>query len=401
MNGLRKARNTLPPLNAIKAFESVARLRSLTLAAAELNVTPSAVSQQIRLLEEHIGKKLFIAEKKGLSLTEIAIRAFPDITQAVDLISRAFAPAEAHTSRVAISTLPALANRWLNSKLSVFMTENTELDLYIDSSPKLVDFTTESFDMALRFGRGLYEPLSIDPLFKERFQAVCSPLVKKQIEERIKTGHLDAINFICDVGMNAGEHVTWTDWLERRGLPPHMPERRIVCTDANMSIDAAVNGVGLLLGRHVLADLLEQGTLVALNEEPFVTSLGYFLVYPSFSGLSPASRSVRRRLQRVHPHGTQPDHPEGTHGQDHRADRPDEHVLDPDERDGRHAAVVVLLAVRHLRHDLRPGRQPRHHAALVWPTRRTCCNWPASSTSMKPRSGPRRMRSSRAPGATR
>jgi LysR family glycine cleavage system transcriptional activator len=293
-SGLSVPRHTLPPLNAVKAFEAVARLGSLTLAAAELNVTPSAVSQQIRLLEEHVGKKLFVADKKGLTLTAFSSKSFPQIREAIALIGSAFRPDEALNARVAISTLPAMASRWLNSKLSIFMAAHEELELYIDCSPKLVDFSEESFDMALRFGRGNYGPLSIDPLFKERFQAVCAPQLKTLMEERIKSRDFDAINFICDVGMTAGEHVTWKDWLERRGMADYTPEKRMVCTDANMSIDAAVNGMGLLLGRHVLVtDLIEQGALVALDEEPFETALGYFLVYPSFSRLTPPARELR------------------------------------------------------------------------------------------------------------
>lgn len=292
--GLSLPRHALPPLNAVKAFEAVARLGSLTLAATELNVTPSAVSQQIRLLEEHVGKKLFMIDKKGLALTPFSSKSFPQIREAIALIGSAFRPDEGLKARVAISTLPAMASRWLNSKLSMFMAAHEELELYIDCSPKLVDFSEESFDMALRFGRGNYDPLSIDPLFKERFQAVCSPLLKTQIEERIKSRNFDAINFICDVGMTAGEHVTWEDWLGRRGMTGYTPEKRMVCTDANMSIDAAVNGMGLLLGRHVLViDLIEQGMLVTLDEEPFETALGYFLVYPSFSRLSPPARELR------------------------------------------------------------------------------------------------------------
>ncbi|KJV26712.1 hypothetical protein VI06_16390 [Aquitalea magnusonii] len=292
--GLHKVRKPLPPLNAVKAFEVVARLRSITQAAAELNVTPSAVSQQIRTLEEHIGRKLFSKSKLELELSDIGNQAFSDVTHALDLIARAFQLHDVESSRVAISTLPALASRWLNPKLSVLLDIAPNLDLYIDCSPRLVDFSSEAFDLALRFGRGKYETLSVDPLFKERFQAVCSPLLKKQIEEHIRNRQLDAINFICDVGMQSGEHVTWSNWLERRGLPTEMPERRMVCTDANMSIDAAINGYGLLLGRHVLiSQLLEQGTLVALDEAPFETELGYFLVYPSLARLSPAARILR------------------------------------------------------------------------------------------------------------
>jgi LysR family glycine cleavage system transcriptional activator len=146
--GLQVVRNVLPPLNAVKAFEAVARLGSLTQAAAELNVTPSAVSQQIRLLEEHIGKKLFVIDKRGLSLTAISKQAFPQVSEAIGLIGAAFLPEAPRASRVAISTLPALASGWLNAKLSVFMAANDTLDMFIDCSPRLVDFTTESFDMA-------------------------------------------------------------------------------------------------------------------------------------------------------------------------------------------------------------------------------------------------------------
>lgn len=292
--GLYKVRKSLPPLNAVKAFEAVARLGSITQAASELNVTPSAVSQQIKSLEEHIGRKLFQKNKQELELLGVGNQAFADISHALDLIARAFQVQDEDSQRVAISTLPALASRWLNPQLSVLLDRYPNLDLYIDCSPRLVDFSSESFDLALRFGRGLYGPLCTDRLFTERFQAVCSPLLKKQIEERIRNGQLDAINFICDVGMHSGEHVTWSNWLERRGLPAQMPERRIVCTDSNMSIDAAINGYGLLLGRHALvSQLLEQGTLVALDEEPFETELGYFLVYPSLAGLSPAARTLR------------------------------------------------------------------------------------------------------------
>ncbi|MGA7817041.1 LysR substrate-binding domain-containing protein [Caballeronia sp.] len=293
-NGLYKVRRSLPPLNAVKAFEAAARLGSITRAASELNVTPSAISQQIKSLEEHVGRKLVQKNKQELELLGIGNQGFADISHALDLIARAFQPDDESAQRVAFSTLPALASRWLNPQLQALMDRYPNLDLYIDCSPHLVDFSSESYDLALRFGQGPYDPLSTDRLFTERFQAVCAPILKTKIQEYIQRGQLHAINFICDVGMHSGEHVTWSNWLERRGLSTQIPERRIVCTDSNMSIDAALNGYGLLLGRHALvAQLLEQGALVALDEEPFETELGYFLVYPSLAGLSPAARTFR------------------------------------------------------------------------------------------------------------
>ncbi|ALL65844.1 Transcriptional regulator [Paraburkholderia caribensis MBA4] len=291
---VQKIRKPLPPLNSIRAFEAVARLGSITQAAQELNVTPSAVSQQIRILEGHIGYKLLDKQKQVITLLDVGLKAFQDVSHGLDLISRAFRAQQTRERRVAISMLSSLANRWLMPQIPALLANHPQLDLYIDTSARLVDFSRELFDLAIRFGRGKYEQLGSDRLFVERFQAVCSPLVKNQIEESIRHRQIDDINFICDIGMHAGEHVTWIDWMERRGLPPEMPARRMVCTDTNMSIDVAVNGYGLLLGRHVLIrSLLEQGTLVALDEAPFESELAYYLVYPSLAGLSPDARQLR------------------------------------------------------------------------------------------------------------
>ncbi|WP_250492768.1 LysR substrate-binding domain-containing protein [Caballeronia sp. GAWG1-1] len=291
---LRKIRRRLPPLNAVKVFESVARLGSLTQAAHELNVTPSAISQQIRTLEDYIGRRLFLQRKHQLIPTDISKSAIADISNALDLISRAFRPTEQQSSRIAISALPAFASRWLNPRLPAFFKENSEIELYVDGSPRLVDFSNESFDMAFRFGSGRYEPLSADLLFKERFQAVCAPSLKDEIETKIAEGSFDEVCFILDVGMRSGEQVTWNDWFAKRSIAPRPPEPKMICTDANTSIEAAVSGCGLLLGRHVLiGGLLDQGLLVALDEPSFETELGYFLVYPSFVGLTSIARTLR------------------------------------------------------------------------------------------------------------
>lgn len=291
---MQKIRKSLPPLNSIRAFEAVARLGSISQAAQELNVTPSAVSQQIRILEGHIGYKLLDTHRQAITLLDKGLKAFQDVSHALDLISRAFRARQTGERRVAISMLSSLASRWLMPQMPTLLANHPKLDLYIDTSARLVDFSRELFDLAIRFGRGHYEPLGMDRLFVERFQAVCSPLVKHQIEEKIRQREIDDINFICDIGMQSGEHVTWINWMERRGLPPEMPQRRMICTDTNMSIDVAVNGHGLLLGRHVLIQpLLKQGKLVALDEAPFESDLAYYLVYPSLAGLSLDARQLR------------------------------------------------------------------------------------------------------------
>jgi LysR family transcriptional regulator, glycine cleavage system transcriptional activator len=291
---LRKVRHRLPPLNAVKVFEAVSRLGSLTKAGQELSVTPSAISQQIRALEDHVGRKLFVQSRHGPGLTETAKNAIADVSHALDLIARAFQEKERVTPRIAVSALPAFASRWLNPMLPAFIKVNPDIELYVDGSQRLVDFASEAFDMAFRFGRGTYGSLSTDLLFKERFQAVCAPSQKAKIERSIMEGRIDQICFILDVGMQSGELVTWDDWFRRRGKPSQHMDRRMVCTDANTSIDAAVSGCGLLLGRHALiSGLLQQGVLSPLDSMSFETELGYFLVYPSYVGLTPIARVFR------------------------------------------------------------------------------------------------------------
>src|SRR4051812_465150 len=167
----------LPSLNGLRAFEAAARLLSFTLAAAELNVTQTAISHQIRRLEEQLGIKLFQRRNRGLTLTREAedylpaVRsAFEDLRRATERLRRA-----SQGGRLTVSTTASLATKWLVSRVAAFQDAHPGLEVRISTSPHLVDFRREDVDLAVRYGRGHWPGLRAHWLMAERLFPVCAP----------------------------------------------------------------------------------------------------------------------------------------------------------------------------------------------------------------------------------
>ena len=167
----------LPPLNALRAFEAAARHLSFTRAAAELNVTQTAISHQIRALEERLGVRLFRRLPRGLLLTEEAQRYLPPIRDAFDQIALATERlgAVGASSTLTVSVLPSFAGKWLVPRLGRFRVAHPDLDLRISASSELVDFARDDVDVGIRMGSGRYPGLRVDRLFGESLVPVCSP----------------------------------------------------------------------------------------------------------------------------------------------------------------------------------------------------------------------------------
>lgn len=299
MESFRKRRK-LPPLSAARTFEAVARTMSITGAARDLNVTPSAVSQQLRLLEEYLGVSLVDRGPRSFALTQHGQQLFPSFSHGLDLIARACETLKGKETTLALSTLPSFATRWLNPRLGSFGVGQNNFHLYISTSVHLIDFSKETFDVAIRYGDGRYPDLVCDFLFPEYFLPVCAPALADHYRNLLTTQNTADITFICDVGMDTGERVTWARWFAHHKSGFTAPTRRLLYSDAAMSIDAAVSGYGLLLGRRVLVDdLIAEGKLTPLTSDPVDFGLGYYLVFPSISGLSPAARAFRNWLLAV------------------------------------------------------------------------------------------------------
>src|SRR6202790_2648123 len=167
----------LPSLNGLRAFEAAARHLSFTVAASELNVTQTAISHQIRRLEEELGIRLFIRQNRALALTPEArdylpgVRAaFNDLRYATERVLR-----RDNDHVLTVSTLASLAAKWLLPRLSAFQEAHPGIDVRITTSTSLVEFKNDDVDAAIRYGRGKWPGLRADWLMADRLFPVCSP----------------------------------------------------------------------------------------------------------------------------------------------------------------------------------------------------------------------------------
>jgi LysR family glycine cleavage system transcriptional activator len=167
----------LPALNALRAFEAAARHLSFTRAAEELNVTPGAISQQIRQLEEFAGAPLFRRTGRQVLLTDAGQAALPLLTSAFEMMAEAVhhMRAPARRDRLMISSAPSLAAKWLAPRLERFQEQNPEAEVWISADIAMTDFNSSDIDLALRHGKGLYEGLRAEKIMSESVLPVCSP----------------------------------------------------------------------------------------------------------------------------------------------------------------------------------------------------------------------------------
>jgi LysR family glycine cleavage system transcriptional activator len=259
----------LPPLNALKAFEASARLGSFVLAAAELNVTPSAVSQHIKKLEDFYGRQLFIRRNNQLLLTDIARTVLAESTQMMDglaeLTERLLGgPLR---SNLIVSVLPSVGVRWLNRRLPEFLDEHPDvrLDLRLEEDP--VDFFRNRIDVRLCYGEHLYPEFVTVPFKRDRVTAMCRPdlLVRERVDPAVPHGLGD--DALIHVAWRAGfsSYPTWSAWFASQAITRH-PRRELGHTTdtSSVAIDLACSGRGIVLGQEMLAETeLAAGDLVA------------------------------------------------------------------------------------------------------------------------------------------
>jgi LysR family transcriptional regulator, glycine cleavage system transcriptional activator len=270
----------LPSLNGLRAFEAAARLLSFTQAAAELNVTQTAISHQIRRLEDQLGIKLFLRHGRSLTLTQEAQDYLPAVRSAFEDLRRA--TARLHRSgrerRLTVSTTASLATKWLVSRVAAFQDANPGMEIRITTSTGLVDFRREDVDLAVRYGRGHWPGLRADWLMAERLFPVCSPGLLRGSEP---------LRLPADLARHTLLHTTvyrddWGLWLIAAGLPLSIAARRGLTFDLGfMAIQAAVEGLGVALGRlHLVEADIAAGRLVAPFDTVLPQDAGYYVVVP-------------------------------------------------------------------------------------------------------------------------
>jgi LysR family transcriptional regulator, glycine cleavage system transcriptional activator len=284
----------LPPLNALRAFEAAARHLSFTRAADELHVTQTAISHQIRGLEERLGVRLFRRLPRGLLLTEEAQRYLPPVRDAFDRIAAATEQLGAGSSggRLTVSVLPSFAAKWLVPRLGRFRVAHPDLDLRISASSQLVDFARDDVDVAIRMGRGRYPGLRVDRLFGESMVPVCAPELLTGPQPLRRPEDLRHHVLLHD-----DDHTGWQLWLELAGVKGVDPRRGPIFTDSAMVVQAAAEGQGVAIARRVLAAAdLAAGRLVQPFEVSVPHDLAYYLVSPEATAEQPRIKAFRAWL---------------------------------------------------------------------------------------------------------
>jgi LysR family transcriptional regulator, glycine cleavage system transcriptional activator len=269
----------LPPLNALRFFEAVARHRSFIRAAEELHVTPAAVSQQIKLLEDHLGVTLF-KRGKTLVLNESAAAALLPLSEAFDQIERTMLRVSSGSiaGPLIISAPPAFAARWLIPRLGDFYARYPDVEVNLHASRRIVDFSMEEVDMAIRFGSTQQAGLCVETLMPEFIVPVAVPEIATAIR---KPADLARASLIEDDWHTTRSTIPdWKTWLTSQGVtesPLHI--RRF--GDSDLAIQAALNGLGIALIWHTLvADDLKSGRLMRVLDFSIPTDFTFQLVMP-------------------------------------------------------------------------------------------------------------------------
>lgn len=282
----------LPPLSSLRVFEAAARLGSFSKAADELFVTPGAVSQQIRLLEEHVGAPLFVREGRRVNLTDPGRSALPLLRHAFELMAEAARVMRqpARKGRVTVSVAPSFAAKWLMPRLFEFNEAHPEIDVWVSADMAPVDFANADVDLAIRFGPGGYAGLHEEKLLSEAVLPVCSPILMEVAPIR-QPADLRHHTLLHDLG---GERdptcPDWSMWLKANGVTDVDALRGPRFNQSSLVIEAAVAGRGVALAKRTIASAdLSAGRLVAPFSGPDApVGFSYFLVWPTGRELSPA-----------------------------------------------------------------------------------------------------------------
>lgn len=270
----------LPSTTALQIFEAAARHLNFTRAAAELNLTQSAVSHQIRELETRLGARLFDRIGRGLALSEAGRRYLPFARAALDQL-RAGTEALRPTQRgivLTVSVSPNFANKWLVPRLGVFTQAHPDIDLRISAVVQHVDFVGGGIDVAIRHGDGHWPELDVARLCVEEIFPVASPVLLASGPPLKRLEDLARHVLIHDQSRDG-----WSEWLSQLGVDPAGIDtaRGPIFSQTSLAIDAAVAAQGVALARSALVTLdLAAGRLVRPLSQSVPAAFAYWIVCP-------------------------------------------------------------------------------------------------------------------------
>lgn len=266
------------PLNALRAFEAVARHLGIRQAAAELGVTPSAVSHQLRQLEEGLGVELLRRNGQRLELTSAGEALAPDLTAGFSRIVTAVGKlkSEGTSGPLRVSVLPTFAVQWLSPRLSSYPFERPGYELLISTTQEMVELGTGTHDAAIRYGKGVWPGLTAHKLFTENDALLGPPGLVPDGEAALRR-QLARTNLF----VSRNRHPNFLEWNATLPGGPIAPASVVVVDSAGLGLRAAIDGAGVTLaGVEMAAFDIAAGRLKTVFGHMMTHGSSYYLVYP-------------------------------------------------------------------------------------------------------------------------
>jgi len=293
----REDMSGLPPLNALRAFEAAARHLSMKEAAAELSVTPGAVSQLVRGLEQRLGAQLFRRGNRSLVLTEVGQSYFAPIRHAFRQISEATRRLRAmpNAGVLTVSAPPAFAASWLVPRLGRFRALHSDIEINIVTTRNLANFAADGVDIAIRHGLGRYPGLLADRIASIAMIPVCGPGFLASLPRRPRQpADLLGLPLLHDA-----DRQEWALWFQAQGVADvgHAASSGISFDDQMLLVSAAASDQGIALVTETLAHAeLDQGKLVRALNVAWPQEFAYWLVCPRATAEQPKVVAFRKWL---------------------------------------------------------------------------------------------------------
>lgn len=291
--------NRLPPLNAVKVFEVAARMGSFVLAASELGVSSAAVSQQVRHLEEFLGRKLFVRAGNRITLTDAGHAIYPQTSRALNDIAAMttrILEGDLHSRRLVVSVPFSLAESWLAPKLSELLEFHPQLSIDIRVEDDPVDLVRHDIDLRVSYGDYHYPGLEVIPLVHDEVIPMCTPeFWDVHGNQEFDLAQVQQNLFIhTHWGINYASHPTWHDWFSQASIS-HYPDPKLGRRSglSSLSISLARLGQGIALGQKLMARSdLESGRLITLS------SVSLRLGHP-YCAFVPSAKTGRADIKRM------------------------------------------------------------------------------------------------------
>jgi LysR family glycine cleavage system transcriptional activator len=286
----------------LRAFEAAARLMSFARAAAELHVTPAAISHQIHALEQDFGVRLFQRLNRSIALTPSAHILLPGLTAGFAEIGAAVGRLRAHndTGTLTVTASPSFAAKWLVPRLHQFQEEAPDIDVRLSATDNVVDMSRGDFDVAIRYGAGRYPGLDVELLFTNEVFPACSPQLLAAGPPLGAPGDLRHHALIQDQAVERDPLApTWPMWLKAAGVGDMPAPAGLSFNNMYLALDAAIAGHGVVLAQSTIAAAdIAAGRLVRLFSLSLPDLFAYYLVTAPGACDRPKVRAFRDWLRR-------------------------------------------------------------------------------------------------------